>query len=294
MREKFEAKLAQERERLNEALEGLKKDLVARDNKDIPELKFQIVKLEEEANQATQTANEVMNELEKVNAKFMDADSTQKEQRKIITNLQQQLDEKEKEETQNVKLVNTMKKEAAESKSLTLYLKTENKELQDKLYEQQKKVSSMAAERQGLNDQLQTQKEMHLQITQELETLQTAHSYKQNELEDQTSRTESLTKDLTQANAVISDLKDQLDGMQKMVRKIEEEKQGDSSALQVSMAQVAKLQEELGEIKHTMSELKNTVSARNMEISAVGKKHAIAIEERDAMSQKVREMLAAH
>ena len=40
MREKFEAKLAQERERLNEALEGLKKDLVARDNKDIPELKF--------------------------------------------------------------------------------------------------------------------------------------------------------------------------------------------------------------------------------------------------------------
>ena len=35
-----------------------------------------------------------------------------------------------------MKLVNTMKKEAAESKSLTLYLKTENKELQDKLYEQ--------------------------------------------------------------------------------------------------------------------------------------------------------------
>ena len=34
------------------------------------------MKLEEEANQATQTANEVMNELEKVNAKFMDADST--------------------------------------------------------------------------------------------------------------------------------------------------------------------------------------------------------------------------
>lgn len=56
MKEKFETKLAQERERLNEAVEVLKKDLVTRDNKDIPELKFQIVKLEEEVTQATQTA----------------------------------------------------------------------------------------------------------------------------------------------------------------------------------------------------------------------------------------------
>lgn len=53
MKEKFETKLAQERERLNEAVEVLKKDLVTRDNKDIPELKFQIVKLEEEVTQAT-------------------------------------------------------------------------------------------------------------------------------------------------------------------------------------------------------------------------------------------------
>ena len=97
MRERFEQKLASERERLNETLAGLKEDLVARDNKDIPELKVQIVRLEEETNQATQTANEVMAELEKVNHKYMEAEGSVKEQRKILTNLQQQLDDKEKE-----------------------------------------------------------------------------------------------------------------------------------------------------------------------------------------------------
>ncbi len=54
------------------------------------------MRLEEETTQATQTANEVMVELEKVNGKFMEADAAQKEQRKIISNLQQQIDEKEK------------------------------------------------------------------------------------------------------------------------------------------------------------------------------------------------------
>ncbi len=120
------------------------------------------MRLEEETTQATQTANEVMVELEKVNGKFMEADAAQKEQRKIISNLQQQIDEKEKEEQANTQTMSSLKKESAEQKSLVLYLKTENKELQDKLYEQQKKVSSVAAERQAANDQLQSQKEAHL------------------------------------------------------------------------------------------------------------------------------------
>lgn len=97
---------------------------MARDNKDIPELKVQIVRLEEETNQATQTANEVMAELEKVNHKYMEAEGSVKEQRKILTNLQQQLDDKEKEEKETETLVGQLKKETGEQKSLVLYLKT--------------------------------------------------------------------------------------------------------------------------------------------------------------------------